>query len=99
MSGYYILNPDHSVTPCKDVRKWAMAFEKMNRRVAHDVIGRTSISTVFLGLNHAFEQSESPLLFETMTFPDNETCERCSTWDEAVAQHRRVCAKVREKEA
>jgi uncharacterized protein YjbI with pentapeptide repeats len=61
------------------------------------------ISTVFLGLDHQFGNG-APLLFETMTFAedgapigfDQTICERCSTWEQAEAQHERVCAMVRE---
>jgi hypothetical protein len=58
------------------------------------------VSTVFLGLNHRHGEGE-PLIFETMIFPqeidDGELDfyqERCSTWEQAVAQHERACVAV-----
>lgn len=45
------------------------------------------VSTVFLGLDHQWLPGGPPLLFETMVFPECSMCGRCSTWDQAVAQH------------
>ena len=46
------------------------------------------VSTVFLGLDHAFDGG-TPLLFETMIFggEHDEYQERYATWDEAEAGH------------
>lgn len=55
------------------------------------------ISTVFMGIDHNFTGSGRPILFETMVFglPDTEVGyeyqRRCSTWDEAVQQHKEAC--------
>lgn len=97
MSDYYILNKDHSVTQCNDSLTWAKDFENTDRRVVQEYIGEYLISTVFLGLNHAFDDGP-PQLFETMVFKGSESdllCGRCATWDEALAQHARVCEQVR----
>lgn len=91
-----------------DYDRWAHEMEKRYEcakrtgidpwRVAETVIGGTSISTEFLGLNHRFIGSGPPLLFETMIFGgrlDNFQ-DRCSTWDEAEAMHAEAVALVRQ---
>jgi hypothetical protein len=57
------------------------------------------VSTVFLGCNYQFRPGP-PILFETMVFSDGAgdvEMERCSTWLEAEAQHKRMVEQVREK--
>jgi hypothetical protein len=67
------------------------------------VIGEVRVSTVFLGIDHAWEGP--PLLFETMVFggPLDEEMERYSTWEEAERGHavmaRRVLAALDQPEA
>lgn len=67
------------------------------RQVARITIGKYLVSTVFLGLDHAW--SGPPLLFETMVFKDNnygsvEYEQRYSTWYEAEKGHVVVCAMI-----
>jgi hypothetical protein len=47
------------------------------------------ISTVFLGLDHSWEPTGPPILFETMIFrgPLDQWQERYCTWDEAEIGH------------
>lgn len=93
----YILDGKTPV-PCGDLKKWAKWFETADRKVA--CTGPTGpdslyVSTVFLSHDHSYGDGP-PLLFETMVFRDGDgdECERCSTWDEAEAQHERMCAIV-----
>jgi hypothetical protein len=67
-----------------------------DRRVAKTEIGPVTISTVFLGLDHGLGDGP-PRLFETMIFggEHDEYQDRCSTWEEAEAQHEVACALVR----
>jgi hypothetical protein len=85
--------------PCSSVLEWAQAMEGMNRQVAEAFVGPFRVSTVFLGLDHAFLYGP-PLIFETMVFRCNadqsvadwsgeDFQERCSTWDEALEMHAR----------
>lgn len=72
------------------------APEEDPTRVAHDRIGDSDISTVFLGLNHSFGMGPD-LWFETMVFGgelDGEQ-DRYTTWDEAVAGHAEMVSRVR----
>lgn len=94
MPQYYKL-VDKKPVPITDVREWAEAIDGEKARVALDTYGEIKVSTVFLGLNCNLEEGE-PLLFETMIFggehDDYQT--RCSTWDEAVQQHKDACEIV-----
>jgi len=91
---YYTLEGKTPV-PCHDVAAWARWFEATRkgdgRRVAYGNVGPgVAISTVFLGIDHSFGDGP-PLLFETMIFaPDEVYCERCSTWEQAEAQHQKA---------
>jgi len=69
----------------------------MGVRVALAVVGGVKISTVFLGINHNFEDSRVPIVFETMIFNGrhDECCERYATWQDAVAGHKKVKMWIR----
>lgn len=92
MSDKYIL-VDRKAVPA-DTMTWARFFEDMSqRRVADTKFGDVRVSTVFLGLDHRFEDSGPPLIFETMIFggPHADYQTRCSTWEEAEEMHRVAC--------
>jgi hypothetical protein len=77
--------------------EWGTWFDQQeNRRVAHDVIGNTSISTVFLGLDHGFGQG-LPVLWETMVFggPLDEEQERYTSREAAETGHRLMVDRVK----
>lgn len=88
----------HESVPCsqEEYLRWAVATDwEAGHRVALTVVNGKRISTVFLGLDHAFDQAR-PLLFESMVFSDGseddeagdeERQERYSTWAEAEAGH------------
>ena len=87
----YILNAAGDPEVCDDVQEWGKWFESADdlRRIARDKIGEdVTVSTVFLGLDHAWNQGP-PLLFETMIFggPHSGYQERYSTKTEALAGH------------
>lgn len=75
-----------------DLMTWATWIEKGDRIVAKTSMGDVRISTVFLGLDHSFGDGP-PLLFETMIFggKHDQYQERCSTWEEAEAMHKKAC--------
>ena len=79
-----------------DLMTWAKWYEKADRKVAKDTVGESRISTVFLGMNHQWGKGP-PLLFETMVFdgPLDGEQERCSTWEQAEAQHAAIVEKVK----
>ena len=82
-----------------DIVKWAEWFETADRHVAKEDIGDVRVSTVFLGLDHQFENGP-PILFETMVFGGvlDQEMERYCTWEEAEAGHNEIVKKVREVE-
>lgn len=99
MSGQYLL-VGHDVVPCDDVMEWARRLGDSDaRRVALDLVGDVTVSTVFLGIDHSFRNGP-PILFETMVFggPLDEAMERYSTWDAAEAGHALMVEAVRRAE-
>ena len=96
MSRYYILDDDHNLIATDDVAIWGEWFGTADRHVALTEIDGIKVSTVCLGLDHNYSLDGPPMLFETMVFggEHDEECWRCSTWDEAVAQHERVVAEL-----
>lgn len=95
MADYY----DRDGTPMT-LMEWASAFETRmeKKRVAETTLpnGRW-VSTVWLGLNHAFGDGP-PLIFETMVFDGHDTMhsldeDRYSTEAEALAGHAALCEK------
>jgi len=97
--GKYILE-GKSVKPEDDLLRWAKWFETANRQVAVDEINGVTVSTVFLGIDHSWND-QKPKLFETMIFGGqyDQEQERYCTWHEAEAGHQRWLAKVKEEYA
>lgn len=84
--------------------EWLAAHESQEdweraRRVAEDQVGEVWISTVWLGLDHAFGYGP-PLIFETMCFGGSMDQEayRYSTESEALAGHAEIVSLVRQQE-
>jgi hypothetical protein len=97
-NGLYILGKDGK-TPvrCESTREWGQLFDREKRKVAFTKVHEVEVSTVFLGLDHNYEDGP-PILFETMIFggEHGEYQERCATWDEAITMHKKALALVRE---
>jgi len=94
MGKYYVMDGDDIRQV--DVREWAVMFDRDSRRIGLDQIGDMSVSTVFLGLNHAYDDGP-PLLFETLVSggPASDEMERYSTKAEAIAGHQRMVERCR----
>jgi DNA polymerase III epsilon subunit-like protein len=94
MNGRYVLD-GHTAVPCNDLLEWGRLYESQERHVARtELNGGVVVSTVFLGLDHAFGGGP-PILFETMVFgTDDDMCERYSTWNEAQAGHDAIVAAL-----
>lgn len=95
-SDYYILNGKEPVpvsldTYLRSKNSWA--------QLARTEKPQYVVSTVFLGINHAFNKDGPPMLFETMIFGGywDENMLRTSTWDEAMKNHD-ACVKLAERE-
>jgi hypothetical protein len=96
MNGRYILIEQHPV-PEDNLLKWAKWFEESQERIiGRTVIRKTTVSTVFLALDHNFSGKGKPILFETMIFGDkfDEEQERYSTYFEAQEGHKKWVKKV-----
>lgn len=97
--GFYILAGKTPVAVA-NVAEWA-AWRALDDGNGSHIVGRyerdgVTVSTVFLGLDHAFGGGP-PLLFETMVFggPDDGAQWRFATWDEAEAHHMATCRTLR----
>jgi hypothetical protein len=90
MTTYY----DRSGKPIS-MMEWATTSKDGNR-VAFDTVGDVDISTVWLGLNHSFDDGP-PLIFETMIFGEehDEDCWRYSTEEQAKAGHSLIVAAIK----
>ena len=95
MIGRYILNANGDPEPCDDLMEWGTWIGRADRHLARDIIDGVTVSTVFLGLDHAFGDA-TPILWETMIFggPHDEYQERYSTRADALAGHERAKALV-----
>lgn len=94
----YILDKDGNPVEEPHLLKWAMWFEDANRNVAEEHVGKSRISTVFLGIDHSFEGGE-PVLWETMVFggPLDQECSRCAgSRKDAEAMHANTVRLVKE---
>jgi hypothetical protein len=97
MRGKYKLDADGK-TPilCHDLMEWATSFEDESSRVVkqEDVAEGVKVSTVFLGLDHQWQPTGPPLLWETMIFggPHDEYQTHYSSYDDAVAGHAKAVA-------
>lgn len=101
MSAKYILDDSGNPVAEPDLIKWAEWFEHAKRCVAVETIGESKISTVFLGLDHAYDGG-TPVLWETMVFggPLDQDQQRCTgSREQAEAMHAEVVAKVKAAEA
>lgn len=91
----YAILDGRAVKSVEDAVVWGRWFEThvRERIVAKTTISSVDVSTVFLGLNHAFGPG-APEWFETMIFggPRDGECRRCETWSQAEAQHAVVVA-------
>jgi len=88
--GHYKLN-GHEPVRVADLLEWAHWFETADRQVMRtDLIDGSTVSTVFLGLDHNFMQKGRPVLFESALWVDDEgwnVVGRYCTWAEAEAGH------------
>lgn len=77
-----------------DQMGWAESW-RHDRIVAKTKLGDSEVSTVFIGLNHAFG-SGPPMIYETMVFGGvlDQECEHYSTPEEARAGHEAMCDRV-----
>jgi hypothetical protein len=101
-NGRYILNAEGQPVPEPDLLKWARWLEVPGHtRVALTKVGKTIISTAFLGVDHNLAGTPvgaPPILWETMVFVDDdprgEQIYRYTSREEAIENHWKVVAKT-----
>ncbi len=97
--GRFILEGREPI-PEPDLLKWAKWMEESTRVVKQTELDKeVLVSTVFLGLDQAFDDGEPPVLFETLVFGgdhDGET-ERYLSWEEAERGHEEMLVLVQGK--
>ena len=97
MSGQYILDENGQPVPCHDLMEWGRFMEQKGvRQVAIDMIGDADVSTVFLGLDHAFGGGP-PVLWETMIFGGKHDGyqERYTSRNRAIVGHQKALEMVK----
>ena len=73
IGGLYILDDYGVPVLCKNIREWGDWFQTAERRVlARETVAGFDVSTVFLGIDHAFHGGP-PVLWETMIFGPGRT--------------------------
>lgn len=93
---YYILDENHVAVPVDQIT-WARMFSKTSDRiVGKTATGDGDVSTVFLGLDHAYGEGP-PLLFETLVFggPLDQEMVRYSTYEQAEQGHTAMVERVK----
>jgi len=90
---YYLLNGKE--TQPATLEQWAKFMQDGNRLILRFIGREFEVSTVFLGLDHAWGDEE-PVLFETMVFggKHDQYQERYSTYEEAEEGHNRILQMV-----
>ena len=78
--GMYILNEFNVAVPCENTLEWAewMGLHHFDWHLV-DTIAGLRLSTVFMGLDHSFDDGD-PVLWETMLFNDDEDGEDIGQW-------------------
>lgn len=96
----YILDSNRNPIGEPNLSKWAKWFETGDRIVRQEMVGESKVSTVFLGMDHAFGGGP-PVLWETMVFGGELNGEqiRCTgNLEQAEAMHRTMVERVRDAE-
>ena len=96
MNGKYILDENGNPVETKDLDSWGRWMQAADRKVAKTKINGMTVSTVFLGFDHAWDNGP-PLLWETMVFggPLDQKQDRCGgSKTDAETMHARMCERV-----
>lgn len=85
---YYWLGSDGEPVGTDDVLEWSKKFCHRDKQVAREDLGDVLLSTVFLGVDHAFGDGP-PVLWETMIFggPRDQDQQRYTSREDALAGH------------
>jgi hypothetical protein len=101
--GQYTLDEAGKPVPAEDTIAWARWIEQnpKARRVGDDTVGPYRVSTIFLGLDHGFGESDVSVLWETMIFAVGTNVDnfmwRYTSLDTAKAGHAKAVELLRER--
>lgn len=101
LAHYVLVNGRPMLEPSLDAWAQWMQFSP-ERMVARNKVGKSTVSTIFLALDHNFSGKGPPILWETMVFggPMHHHQERCSgSKEQAEAMHARILKLVRKANA
>ena len=97
---WYILNKNNKPIP-KPALEASMWLDKNDHRrtVKRDEIGDILVSTVFLGLDHAWLNEQTPVLWETMIFggEHDQYQERYTSYEDALEGHEKALTLITKK--
>lgn len=97
MSRWYILNKTNKpvAKPVLEAAKW-LENNPSRKIVKRDEIGDILVSTVFLGLNHAWLDEQTPVLWETMIFggEHDQYQERYTSHEDALEGHKKALTLI-----
>jgi hypothetical protein len=100
MSKWYILDDDNNPVPSTGLEScdW-MDGNPERKAVKQEHVDDVFISTVFLGLDHAWLDASSPLLWETMIFggEHDQYQERYTSYEDALEGHKIALNLVNQK--
>lgn len=94
MLKHYKLNENHGIEECS--MEEAYNLNKIDRVIGRTIIGDVKVSTVFLTIDHQFNDGP-PVLFETMIFggEHDQWQDRYCTYQEAIIGHLEAIDMVR----
>ena len=105
MTMWYMLDEENNPVPALDATEYFnWRDQNENKRVVkQETVNNKYVSTVFLGMDHntdPYNNNGSPVLFETMVFPDKENysemyCKRCCFYDDALLMHQEAIQWVK----
>jgi len=97
MSRWYILNNNNNpiATPMVEAAEW-LEEGSDRRTIKRDEIGDILVSTVFLGLDHAWIPGGKPVLWETMIFggEHDQYQERYTSHEDALEGHKKALTLI-----
>lgn len=100
MNGRYTFDDSGKPVREPDLLKWTEWFEDIERRrVKKEQIDDSEVSTIFLGLDHNYEHSGDPILWETMVFGGklNGAQDRCGgNREQAEAMHAKMVKHLKQ---
>lgn len=99
----WMLDDERRPVPTTDFSEWCRWLDEAGYpvRVAETTLPRHVVSTVFLGVNHRYDDG-LPLLFETMVWEAGEGWVhqvRYVSWDDAEAGHASAVRRIEREEA